>query len=92
MPTRRWRGASSSASFAPEELATAAAELAARLAAGPTLAYAEAKRAIAAAQDPPLADVLEAEGRAQARLGLTADHAGAVEAFLAKQPPTFDGR
>src|SRR5918996_127957 len=39
----------------------------------------------------PLPEVLAAEGAAQARLGLTADHAGAVEAFLAKRTPTFRG-
>ncbi|PXY30796.1 enoyl-CoA hydratase/isomerase family protein [Prauserella flavalba] len=72
------------------ELPGEADRLAARLAGGPTLAYAEAKRALAAAF--PLADVLATEGAAQARLGLTADHRGAVEAFLAKEKPTFAGR
>lgn len=66
--------------------------LAARLAAGPTLAYAEAKRAIQAAALPPLPDVLETEHAAQARLGQTADHKDAVRAFLAKQRPEFHGR
>lgn len=74
------------------EFAGAAAELAARLAAGPTLAYAESKRAIAAAVDPPLGEVLAAEAAAQARLGMSHDHAAAVEAFLAKRKPEFDGR
>jgi 2-(1,2-epoxy-1,2-dihydrophenyl)acetyl-CoA isomerase len=66
--------------------------LAARLAAGPTLAYAEAKRAIQAAALPALPDVLDAEHAAQARLGQTADHKDAVRAFLAKQRPAFRGR
>lgn len=70
------------------EVAGTAAALAARLAAGPTRAYAEAKRALAA----PLGDVLREEGAAQARLGLTADHRAAVEAFLAKEKPSFSGR
>ena len=74
------------------ELATVAAELAARLAAGPTLAYAESKRAIAAAVEPPLGDVLAAEAAAQGRLGQSRDHADAVEAFLAKRTPEFHGR
>jgi 2-(1,2-epoxy-1,2-dihydrophenyl)acetyl-CoA isomerase len=69
----------------------AALELARALAAGPTLAYAEIKQAIARGGVPPLAEVLAAEGAAQARLGLTRDHAGAVEAFLAKQRPSFEG-
>lgn len=72
-----------------DELATAAGELAARLAAGPTAAYAEAKRALAAARLPSLEDVLRGEADAQARLGLTGDHRGAVDAFLAKQQPQF---
>jgi 2-(1,2-epoxy-1,2-dihydrophenyl)acetyl-CoA isomerase len=75
----------------PEELPAAAAELAGRLAAGPTLAFAEAKRAIAAAVQPPLDTVLRDEGEAQRRLGTSADHAGAVEAFLAKRRPEFHG-
>ena len=56
-----------------------------RLAAGPTLAYAEAKRAIQAARCPP-GRRLAAEAQAQARLGFTADHRDAVQAFLAKRP------
>lgn len=66
--------------------------LAARLAAGPTLAYAEAKRAIHAAALPALPEVLKAEHAAQARLGQTADHKDAVRAFLARQRPEFHGR
>jgi 2-(1,2-epoxy-1,2-dihydrophenyl)acetyl-CoA isomerase len=68
-----------------------AMELASRLAAGPTLAYAEAKQAIWAAALPALPDVLAAEHAAQARLGQTADHKGAVAAFLAKRRPEFGG-
>ncbi|QUQ67665.1 enoyl-CoA hydratase/isomerase family protein [Kutzneria sp. CA-103260] len=75
------------ASFAEEVQA-----LASRLAAGPTVAYAEAKAALHASFQPPLADVLATEAAAQVRLGLTADHQGAVESFLAKQPVTFHGK
>ena len=75
-----------------DELGSAAAELAGRLAEGPTAAYAEAKRALAAARLPSLADVLRGEASAQARLGMTADHQGAVDAFLSKQQPRFSGR
>ncbi|NKQ56273.1 enoyl-CoA hydratase [Amycolatopsis sp. K13G38] len=71
-----------------DEVAETAAELAARLAAGPTRAYAEAKAGLAG----PLAQVLRDEGAAQARLGLTEDHRIAVEAFLAKEKPAFTGR
>lgn len=74
------------------EVGPAAAALAARLAAGPTLAYAEAKRALAAAWPVPLAQVLATEAAGQARLGVTADHQQAVAAFLAKATPVFAGR
>jgi 2-(1,2-epoxy-1,2-dihydrophenyl)acetyl-CoA isomerase len=74
------------------ELATAAHEVAARLAAGPTQAYATAKRAIRQAWAASWPDVLAAEARDQAALGATADHRGAVGAFLAKRPPEFTGR
>jgi 2-(1,2-epoxy-1,2-dihydrophenyl)acetyl-CoA isomerase len=69
-----------------------ALDLARRLAAGPTRAYAEIKGALALGAVSDLDTVLDAEGQAQARLGLTADHAGAVEAFLAKRRPEFGGR
>lgn len=74
------------------ELPAAAAELADRLAAGPTRAYAEIKAALAAGWGTPLEGVLAGEGAAQGRLGMTDDHQGAVRAFLAKQRPTFIGR
>jgi 2-(1,2-epoxy-1,2-dihydrophenyl)acetyl-CoA isomerase len=69
-----------------------ALELARRLAAGPTAAYAEIKKAIALGAVSPLERVLAAEAAAQATLGRTADHRAAVEAFLAKRRPTFHGR
>jgi 2-(1,2-epoxy-1,2-dihydrophenyl)acetyl-CoA isomerase len=74
------------------DLATTAHEVAARLAAGPTQAYATAKRAIRQAWAASWPEVLAAEARDQAALGATADHRGAVEAFLAKRPPEFTGR
>ncbi|GAA4908311.1 2-(1,2-epoxy-1,2-dihydrophenyl)acetyl-CoA isomerase [Nonomuraea thailandensis] len=75
-----------------DEVGTQGRALAARLAAGPTAAYAESKRLIAQAWGRDLAATLAAEARAQARLGLSADHAAAVEAFLAKRKPVFEGR
>lgn len=76
----------------PEDVAATAAELAEKLAGGPTLAYAEAKQALAASWGQPLPEVLRLEKHAQARLGLTEDHAGAVRSFLAKEKPVFRGR
>jgi 2-(1,2-epoxy-1,2-dihydrophenyl)acetyl-CoA isomerase len=76
----------------PGSVLSEAMELASRLAAGPTLAYAEAKKAVQAAALPALEDVLAREQAAQSRLGQTADHKGAVAAFLAKRRPEFHGR
>jgi 2-(1,2-epoxy-1,2-dihydrophenyl)acetyl-CoA isomerase len=76
---------------ADEVLATAL-ELARRLAAGPTRAYAEVRRAVRHGAVSPLPEVLAAEAAAQTRLAATADHQQAVEAFLAKRRPTCEGR
>jgi 2-(1,2-epoxy-1,2-dihydrophenyl)acetyl-CoA isomerase len=75
-----------------ELLAGSARELALRLAAGPTAAYAAIKRTLAHAATQPLADSLELEADLQRQVGYTADHRNAVAAFLAKQQPTFQGR
>lgn len=74
------------------ELAGAAAELAGRLAAGPTVAYAGIKRALAVAASSDLATALETEAEVQTKCGHSDDHRNATEAFLAKQQPTFTGR
>jgi 2-(1,2-epoxy-1,2-dihydrophenyl)acetyl-CoA isomerase len=74
------------------DLGGTAREVASRLAAGPTLAYATAKRAIRQAWAAPWPEVLAAEAEDQAALGATADHRGAVDAFLAKRQPEFRGR
>jgi 2-(1,2-epoxy-1,2-dihydrophenyl)acetyl-CoA isomerase len=77
---------------AADAVTTTAEELAQRLASGPTTAYAESKRLIAAAAQRTLSDTLDAEAAAQARCGLTADHQAAVAAFLSKERPAFTGR
>jgi 2-(1,2-epoxy-1,2-dihydrophenyl)acetyl-CoA isomerase len=76
----------------PEEVLATATTTATRLASGPTLAYAASKRLLAEGLTRPLGETLAAEGDAQARCGLTEDHAGAVRAFLARERPTFSGR
>lgn len=70
-----------------------AREVAAGLAAGPTNAFVAAKREVrsAAVGGRELPELLEEEALLQNRLGQTADHAGAVRAFVAKQKPTFTG-
>jgi 2-(1,2-epoxy-1,2-dihydrophenyl)acetyl-CoA isomerase len=69
----------------------AALELASRLAAGPTAAYAGIKASLAAAASAPLAEALETEARVQGRVARTADHAEGVRAFRARERPRFSG-
>jgi len=70
----------------------AAQELAARLAAGPTVAYGAIKRELSVGDAGTLSDALAAEAQAQTICAATADHATAVNAFVAKQRPAFEGR
>jgi 2-(1,2-epoxy-1,2-dihydrophenyl)acetyl-CoA isomerase len=74
------------------DVAATAAQVAADLAAGPTVAYAQSKLLIAGATQRGLAETLRAEADAQLACGATEDHRGAVEAFMAKSKPTFTGR
>jgi 2-(1,2-epoxy-1,2-dihydrophenyl)acetyl-CoA isomerase len=75
-----------------EQVVLAAQELAARLASGPTVAYGQIKRELAAAESTTLAAALEVEAQAQDVCGETADHRNATAAFVAKQRPAFEGR
>jgi 2-(1,2-epoxy-1,2-dihydrophenyl)acetyl-CoA isomerase len=75
-----------------EKVLPAAQELAARLAAGPTVAYGAIKRQLSVGTAGTLSDALAAEAQAQAICGATADHRSATAAFVAKQKPTFAGR
>lgn len=74
-----------------DDLASTTAELAAKLAAGPTAAYAGIKRQLAYAATADLPAALDFEAAEQARAGATADHRAATEAFLAKSTPVFTG-
>ncbi len=67
--------------------------VAAGLASGPTSAFVAAKREVrsAAVGGRELPELLEEEADLQNQLGQTADHVGAVRAFLAKEKPTFSG-
>ena len=69
----------------------AAQELAARLAAGPTAAYAAIKESLNFAASSTLTEALAKEAELQVRAGATSDHSMAVSAFVAKQKPTFTG-
>ncbi|MGH3498869.1 MAG: enoyl-CoA hydratase-related protein [Nocardioidaceae bacterium] len=75
-----------------DELPAAAAALATRLAAGPTLAYGSIRRAVAFGATHDLASTLEYEGELMALTGASEDHRNAVAAFVAKEKPTFLGR
>jgi 2-(1,2-epoxy-1,2-dihydrophenyl)acetyl-CoA isomerase len=75
-----------------EQVLPVAQEFAARLAAGPTVAYAAIKRELSIGTAGSLSDALAAEAQAQAICGGTADHKSAVTAFVAKEKPVFEGR
>jgi 2-(1,2-epoxy-1,2-dihydrophenyl)acetyl-CoA isomerase len=68
------------------------AELAQRLAAGPTVAYGAIRRAVAFSAGHDLADSLAFESSMMTLTGSTEDHRAAVAAFVAKQKPSFEGR
>jgi 2-(1,2-epoxy-1,2-dihydrophenyl)acetyl-CoA isomerase len=75
-----------------EKVLPTAQELAARLAAGPTVAYGQIKKCLAIGASATLDETLAAEADAQAVAGDTADHRNATAAFVAKQKPVFEGR
>ncbi|WP_043630640.1 enoyl-CoA hydratase-related protein [Nonomuraea candida] len=74
-----------------DDVLKTAHELAARLASGPTLAYAATKRALDHAATHPLPDALALEADLQDECVATRDHRAATGAFLAKELPTFIG-
>ncbi len=74
-----------------EQILPTAMALATRLAAGPTVAYAQIKRELMAAAAGTLADALRVEADAQAIAGATRDHRDSVAAFVAKRPAIFSG-
>ena len=74
------------------ELNEVVTELAARLAAGPTVALGAMRLSLTFAADHTLSEAVAFESEQMTRTGQTADHAAAVEAFLAKEKPVFGGR
>jgi len=69
-----------------------AQDLAVRLAAGPTAAYAAIKDELAYATTHPLDDSMTHEASVIAGTAATDDHRSAVAAFLAKMPAVYQGR
>lgn len=75
-----------------DQLAATTAELAARLAAGPTVALGAMRQSVAYAAGHTFAEALEHESAMMQKSGATEDHQRAVAAFLAKEKPVFEGR
>ncbi|MFN3523264.1 MAG: enoyl-CoA hydratase-related protein [Phenylobacterium sp.] len=76
----------------PEELQAKAAEIAARLAAGPTVAYRYMKENLNRAMAGEVDDCLDLEATHHVHCGQTADHREAAQAFVEKREPVFTGR
>jgi enoyl-CoA hydratase/carnithine racemase len=76
---------------APDDVYRIAVDEARAFAAGPLLAYAAAKRAMAAA-DQPLEEGLRVEREAFVALFATRDQEEGMRAFLEKREPKFEGR
>jgi len=65
---------------------------AAKLAGGPTVAYASAKQALRASFGNTLDEQLTLEARLQGQCGKTRDFQEGVMAFMDKRPPEYEGR
>jgi 2-(1,2-epoxy-1,2-dihydrophenyl)acetyl-CoA isomerase len=75
-----------------DELAAATADLAGKLAAGPTQAYAGVRQSLAYSASHTLEEALAFEAGKMQATGSTTDHRNAVASFVAKQKPTFEGK
>jgi len=75
-----------------EDLAAEVQALSRRLAAGPTAAYGAIRRSVGFAEGHDLPAALEVEAEMMTLTGASEDHRNAVDAFVAKQKPVFEGR
>jgi 2-(1,2-epoxy-1,2-dihydrophenyl)acetyl-CoA isomerase len=76
----------------PDDLAARTREIAARLAAGPTVAYRYMKENLNRAMAGDVDDCLDLEATHHVHCGQTADHKEAARAFVEKRAPVFQGR
>ena len=78
---------------APEDLEERATEIAHKLASGPTVAFSYMKENLARAlTSADVQDCLDLEASHHIHCGGTADHKNAVEAFIEKRTPVFEGK
>ena len=77
---------------AADELDSVVGGLAARLAAGPTVALGSMRRSVAYAASHTFEESLTLEGQMMNKTGATEDHRAAVAAFVAKEKPVFKAR
>ncbi len=75
-----------------DQLAEAAGALVRRLADGPTVALGAIKQSLAYAAHTSIVDALAKEDELQQKVGQSADHRIAVDAFLAKRKPEYTGK
>lgn len=75
-----------------DELAAEVGALAARLAAGPTVALGAMRQSVAYAAGHSFEEAVELESAMMQKTGATEDHQAAVAAFIAKEKPVFQGR
>ncbi|MCW2764646.1 MAG: Enoyl-CoA hydratase [Nocardioides sp.] len=75
-----------------DQLVDEVAALAARLAAGPTVALGAMRRSVAYASGHSFEEALAFESSKMTLTGSTEDHRAAVAAFVAKEKPVFEGR
>ena len=75
-----------------DRLTEEVAEVAARLAAGPTVALGAIRQSVAYAAGHSFEESLALESAMMQKTGATADHPAAVAAFVAKEKPVFEGR
>lgn len=76
---------------AAADLAAEVGALAARLAAGPTVALGAMRRSVAYAAGHTFEEACAFESSMMQKSGATSDHAAAVAAFVAKEKPVFEG-